>query len=46
VQDIFFWGMSQAVEKFLKKHPNFEHDVARECYVFTRYRGSFLKRIR
>ncbi len=45
VQDMFFRGMSQAVDKFLKKHPNFERDIARERYLFTKYRGGFLKRI-
>lgn len=46
VQDMFYRGMPQAVETFLKKHPNFERDIARERYLFTKYRGGFLKRVR
>lgn len=46
VQDMFYGGMPQAVERFLKRHPNFERDVTRERYLFTKYRGGFLKRIR
>ncbi|MCP5067305.1 MAG: hypothetical protein GY946_12135 [bacterium] len=46
VQDMFFGGMSQAVDGFLKRHPEFERDVTRERYLFTKYRGGFLKRVR
>jgi cephalosporin hydroxylase len=45
LQDTFYEGLPEAVEKFLVSHPGFRRDTELDRrFVFTKYRGGFLKR--
>ena len=45
LQDTFFEGLSEAADGFLASHPGFRRDTELDQrFIFTKYRGGFLKR--
>jgi cephalosporin hydroxylase len=47
LQDTYYEGLPEVLDEFLKSHPNWERDEkADERFIFTKYRGGFLKRVK
>jgi cephalosporin hydroxylase len=46
VQDTFYTGLVETIDRFLETHPNFELDPSRERYLFTKFAHGYLKRVR
>lgn len=46
LQDTYYEGLPEVVAKFLESHPGWERDTkADDRYIFTKYRGGFLRRV-
>lgn len=47
LQDTYYDGLPEVLDEFLKTHPNWERDEkADDRFIFTKYRGGFLKRVK
>jgi len=47
LQDTYYEGLPEVLDEFLKTHPNWERDeAADDRFIFTKYRGGFLKRVK
>jgi cephalosporin hydroxylase len=47
LQDTYYEGLPEVLDEFLKTHPGWERDSkADDRFIFTKYRGGFLKRVK
>jgi cephalosporin hydroxylase len=47
LQDTYYEGLPEVLDKFLETHPDWERDKkADDRFIFTKYRGGFLKRVK
>ena len=47
LQDTYYEGLPEVVDEFLDKHPDWRRDTkADKRFIFTKYRGGFLKKVR
>lgn len=47
LQDTYYEGLPEVLDEFLETHPGWQRDEkADERFIFTKYRGGFLKRVK